>query len=143
MNQADPSPSNSPSDAFYAAALPRIRNFMLVLAPVLTVVPRKTNAVSLPQAALITSGNAISALPAALHDVPLLAVGDATAERARRAGFARVHSAGRDAAALADLAAAILTPAAGPLLLASGDRLRIPSNAATLKVVLAVLREPA
>jgi hypothetical protein len=29
------------------------------------------------------------------------------------------------------------------LLLASGDQLRIPSNAATLKLVLAVLREPA
>ena len=28
------------------------------------------------------------------------------------------------------------------LLLASGDRLRIPSDAATLKLVLAVLREP-
>jgi hypothetical protein len=35
--------------------------------------------------------------------------------------------------------------AAAPLelLLASGDRLRIPSDAATLKFVLAVLREPA
>jgi hypothetical protein len=29
------------------------------------------------------------------------------------------------------------------LLLASGDRLRIPRDAATLKLVLAVLREPA
>jgi hypothetical protein len=29
------------------------------------------------------------------------------------------------------------------LLLASGDRLRIPSDAATLKLVLMVLREPA
>jgi hypothetical protein len=29
------------------------------------------------------------------------------------------------------------------LVLASGDRLRIPSDAATLKLVLAVLREPA
>ena len=29
------------------------------------------------------------------------------------------------------------------LMLASGDRLRIPSDAATLKLVLAVLREPA
>jgi hypothetical protein len=28
------------------------------------------------------------------------------------------------------------------LLLASGDRLRIPSDAATLKLMLAVLREP-
>lgn len=73
-----------------------------------------------PQAVLVTSGNALPALPAALHATPLLAVGDATAARARAAGFAEVLSAGRDAAALADLAAARLDPAAGPLLLASG-----------------------
>jgi hypothetical protein len=35
------------------------------------------------------------------------------------------------------------TPAPIELLLASGDRLRIPSDAAALKLVLAVLREPA
>jgi hypothetical protein len=38
---------------------------------------------------------------------------------------------------------ALETAAPIELLLASGDRLRIPSDAATLKLVLAVLREPA
>ena len=59
-------------------------------------------------AVLVTSGNAIPALPAALlpaslHGTPLLAVGHATAERARSAGFTQVASADGDAAALADL----------------------------------------
>jgi uroporphyrinogen-III synthase len=69
---------------------------------------------------LVTSGNALAALPAALHGTLLLAVGDATAARARTAGFTEVHSAGRDATALAELAAAMCAPRDGPLLLASG-----------------------
>jgi uroporphyrinogen-III synthase len=94
--------------------------FEPVLAPALVVAPRKVGVKSLPQAVLVTSGNAIPALPAALRAVPLLAVGDATAARARAAGFSAVHSAGRDAAALAKLAAGLLAPSGGPLLLASG-----------------------
>jgi hypothetical protein len=38
---------------------------------------------------------------------------------------------------------AVETPLPLELLLASGDRLRIPCDAATLKLVLTVLREPA
>ena len=45
--------------------------------------------------------------------------------------------------ALVETKPAMETPPPLELLLASGDRLRIPSNAATLKLVLAVLREPA
>ena len=45
--------------------------------------------------------------------------------------------------ALVETKPAMETPAPLELLLASGDRLRIPSDAATLKLVLAVLREPA
>ena len=45
--------------------------------------------------------------------------------------------------ALVETKAAVETPPSLELLLASGDRLRIPSDAATLKLVLAVLREPA
>ena len=108
------------------------RGFLPVLAPVMTIVPRGLSVGRLPQAVLVTSGNAIPALPAALHAVPLFAVGDATAERAWRAGFLDVRSAGRDAAALAELAAAALAPAAGPLLLASGERLGM-TLAATLR----------
>jgi uroporphyrinogen-III synthase len=95
--------------------------FLPVLAPVLAIVPRMLADVGRPQAALVTSGNALPALPVSLHARPLLAVGDATAARARAAGFACVLSAGRDAAALADLAASTLAPANGTLLLASGE----------------------
>jgi hypothetical protein len=45
--------------------------------------------------------------------------------------------------ALVETKPAVGTPPSLELLLASGDRLRIPSDAATLKLVLAVLREPA
>ncbi|MDA8251716.1 MAG: uroporphyrinogen-III synthase, partial [Rhodospirillales bacterium] len=91
-----------------------------VLAPMLAIRPRPLSLAFRPQAVLVTSGNAIAALPAALHALPLLAVGDATAARAAAAGFGDVHSAGRDATALAALAARLCRPQAGPLLLASG-----------------------
>jgi hypothetical protein len=45
--------------------------------------------------------------------------------------------------ALVETKPAVETPPPLELLLASGDRLRIPSDAATLKLVVAVLREPA
>ncbi len=72
------------------------------------------------QAVLITSANAIPAIPATLRRLLLLAVGDGTAAAARKAGFMQVESAGRDADALAALTAARCDPAAGRLLLASG-----------------------
>ncbi len=72
------------------------------------------------QALLLTSGNAIPALPACLHATPLLAVGDATAARARAAGFWRVSSAGRDAAALATLVPLCCAPDEATLLLPTG-----------------------
>jgi len=72
------------------------------------------------QAVLVSSGNAIPALLSALHGLPLLAVGDATAERARAAGFRDVSSADGDAAALATLAAGRCAARAS-LLLATGQ----------------------
>lgn len=45
--------------------------------------------------------------------------------------------------ALVETKPGVETAAPIELLLASGDRLRIPRDAATLKLVLAVLREPA
>ena len=60
------------------------------------------------------------ALPAAWHGRPLLAVGDATAARARAAGIRLVESADADADALVELVIARCRPAEGPLLLASG-----------------------
>ena len=72
------------------------------------------------QAVLVTSANALPALSGLDRAIPLLAVGDATAGPALESGFTNVLSAGRDAVALAELTAAQLSPAAGPLLLASG-----------------------
>jgi uroporphyrinogen-III synthase len=91
-----------------------------LVAPVIEIVPL---AARLPppgqvQAVLATSGNAIAAL-AGHCGLPLLAVGDATAAKGRARGFTRVHSAGRDAHALAELAARVCDPAGLPLLLAS------------------------
>jgi uroporphyrinogen-III synthase len=93
-----------------------------VIAPFLTI---RSTATRLPppqslQAVLVASGNAIDRIPAPYCELTLLAVGDATAARATQAGFRTVHSAGGDAAALADLAASRLDPHAGPLLLAAG-----------------------
>ncbi len=45
--------------------------------------------------------------------------------------------------ALVETKPTVKTPPSLELLLASGDRFRIPADAATLKLVLAVLREPA
>ena len=95
------------------------RGYLPVAAPFLVIehfpltIPRPL------QAILVTSGNALPSLRAV--NLPLLAVGDATAERARAHGFADVRSAAGDAAALADLAAALAEPAGAPLLLASGQ----------------------
>ncbi|MCW3474604.1 uroporphyrinogen-III synthase [Limobrevibacterium gyesilva] len=93
-----------------------------VAAPVLEIAPlapRLPPARTL-QALLVTSGNALPALPAAYHGLTLLAVGDATARRATEAGFTLVHSAGRDAVALALLTTRLCDPAGAALLLAAG-----------------------
>ena len=96
--------------------------FRPVCAPLVRIaaLPSRLPAAEAIQAILVASSAAVAALPATLHEVPLLAVGDATATAGRAAGFARVESAGADAAALAGLAAGRCDPAAGPLLLACG-----------------------
>jgi uroporphyrinogen-III synthase len=74
------------------------------------------------QAILITSSNALLANLCAIGpDIMVVAVGDATAERARRAGHRRVHSAAGDATALLKLATQLCTVDGGTLLLASGQ----------------------
>jgi uroporphyrinogen-III synthase len=92
-----------------------------VVAPLFAIASRRVAAAPV-QAVLVTSANALPALPAALRARPLLAVGDATAAKALARGFATVHSAGGDAVALAALAARLCMPAGGPLLLACGAR---------------------
>ncbi len=70
------------------------------------------------QAVLCTSANGVRALARATGErrLPLLAVGDATAARARVEGFASVASAAGDAADLARLAVEELAPQRGLLL---------------------------
>ncbi|HET9019222.1 MAG TPA: uroporphyrinogen-III synthase [Acetobacteraceae bacterium] len=101
-----------------------------LLAPMLTIRPHPLVPTGRPQAVLVTSGNALPALPSTLRTLPLLAVGDATAARARASGFATVRSAGRDATALAALAGQVCRPADGALLLASGAGQGAPLAAA-------------
>lgn len=93
-----------------------------VMAPCLNVrvVAARLPAPERVQAGLVASGNAVAGLPREWRGVRLLAVGDATAERARAAGFDRVESAAGDAAALAEAAAQCCDPAGQPLLLAAG-----------------------
>ena len=93
-----------------------------ILAPLLEI---RTLHAALPgaerlHAILVTSGNAIPSLPASHHHLPLFAVGEATAARARDAGFTQVNSADGDANALAELVARSCDRHAGLLLLASG-----------------------
>ncbi len=94
------------------------RGYTPVLAPLLTVAPRAPRLPPHAQAILVTSGNSLSG---PLPNLPLYAVGDATAAKARALGHANATSAGRDADVLAKLVAASCDPDAGPLLLLSGE----------------------
>ena len=98
------------------------RGYHPVLAPLLEITPKT---VRLPppgavQAVLVASGHAVDYLPASHRSLRLLAVGDATAARARAAGHAEVWSAAGDAAALALLAGRLCDRRGAPLLLALG-----------------------
>lgn len=97
-----------------------------ILAPALVLSPRPAE--PLPpevQALLLPSRAAARAVPAASSAassaaLPVLTVGEATAEEARAHGFVNVAAADGDAAAMVALAAARFAPEAGPLLLAVG-----------------------
>lgn len=75
------------------------------------------------QAILATSANGVRAFAsrATRRDIPLYAVGDATAAAARDAGFTRIDSAGGDVIALAARVRERLDPAGGPLLHVAGS----------------------
>jgi uroporphyrinogen-III synthase len=75
------------------------------------------------QAALFTSANGVRAFAAAtpLRDLRAFAVGDATAQAARDAGFGMVESAGGAVEDLAALVLARLKPSGGALLHAAGS----------------------
>ena len=74
------------------------------------------------QAILCTSANGVRALARVTgeRDLPLFAVGEATAASAHAAGFSRIESAGGAVTDLADLAAARLRPEGGRLLHVAG-----------------------
>ncbi len=104
------------------AARVRALGWQPIVAPVLTVrilLTRVPAPIRL-QGILVTSGNAIPALPATHHDLPVFAVGETTAARARTAGFSHVASADGDANALAALVTQDCDPAGTPLLLVTG-----------------------
>jgi uroporphyrinogen-III synthase len=95
-----------------------------VIAPLLTVVPRGDADIDLDgiQAVLATSANGVRALAAVSprRDLPIYAVGDASAACARDEGFATVISAAGDVQSLASVVADALDPAAGTLLHVAG-----------------------
>ncbi|MDG6094739.1 uroporphyrinogen-III synthase [Acetobacter sp. AN02] len=93
-----------------------------VAAPALIIRPATLSGITRRfQAVLITSGQSLPALRVLdCPDIPLFTVGDATAERARAAGFTQVRSASGDADSLATLIRHSLDPESGSLLLLSG-----------------------
>ncbi len=103
----------------------RDRGLDPVIAPILEIEPVDPGPIDLGdvQAVLATSRNGIDAFARRVtrRDLPVLAVGDATAELARSLGFRDVASAAGDGADLADLARARLDPAGGVLLHPSGE----------------------
>jgi uroporphyrinogen-III synthase len=91
-----------------------------ILAPCLTVTRRPPKLPDHPAAIIITSLQAVPALPTAYHHIPVFCVGDATAGRLREAGFRAVTSAAGDAEDLRRLITA--QPLPGLYLLATGVR---------------------
>lgn len=112
-------------DAEALIALLRGLGHEVVGAPVMEIRPLPDMRLDLSgvQAVLITSRNGLRALARATsrRDLPLLAVGGASAEAAREAGFVGVLSAEGDVTALAALCARQLSPAAGGLLHVAGS----------------------
>jgi uroporphyrinogen-III synthase len=115
------------ADAAPLAAALRARGIEPVIAPLLTITPRPE---ALPRlddvrALLFTSANGVRVFAAASarRDLPVFAVGSATAAAARTAGFAAVESADGDVEALATLVAARRQPSDGKLMHVAGTTL--------------------
>src|SRR5436190_23939583 len=106
-------------DAAELAAALTARGIETVIEPLIEIYFRTEPAPDLAgaQAVLCTSANGVRALARLSGEraLPLLAVGDATAARARAEGFADVASAGGDVGDLARLARARLQPDRGRL----------------------------
>ena len=107
------------ADAASIAAELAARGDTAVIEPLLAILAKPDAAVELAgvQAFALTSANGARVLAqrTARRDLPVFAVGDATAAAARAAGFAAVESAGGDVVALAGLIASRLDPAVGAI----------------------------
>ena len=105
------------ADAAPIAAELAARGHTVMIEPLLTIVAKPDAVIDLAdvQALALTSANGarILAERTTRRDLPVFAVGDATAAAARSAGFAAVESAGGDVVGLADLIASRLDPVAG------------------------------
>ncbi len=108
------------ADAAALAGELAARGHSAVIEPLFTIVAGPEAALDLSgvQAVALTSANGARALAGrtARRDLPVFAVGDATAAAARAAGFAEVESAGGDVALLAALIVSRLDPGAGLVL---------------------------
>jgi uroporphyrinogen-III synthase len=102
------------------------RGDMALIQPLLTIerVPGVAPDLAGVQALVLTSANAAPALSAPARQLPLFAVGDATARAAERAGCSRVISAAGSGADLARLIAQHCRPERGALLHLSGEHVR-------------------
>jgi uroporphyrinogen-III synthase len=100
------------------------RGHVVQIEPMLAIRPLPDAALDLAgaQALLLTSANGARALAGRpiQRDLPVFAVGDATALAAREAGFRQVGSAGGDVDGLARLVTARLDPAGGRLVHVAG-----------------------
>jgi uroporphyrinogen-III synthase len=116
----------------HTAEILRARGHDVLLSPLLRIepLPEADLGATSFAAVIISSANAARAIAAhrrmrELAAVPVLAVGDRTADVARAAGFSNVQSARGDAGDLAALAVSRFGPACAPLLyLAGEDRAR-------------------
>jgi uroporphyrinogen-III synthase len=106
-----------------AAALEALGHEVLV-APLMRIEPVAVDLAGTWSAIVITSANALQAVPATADGVktlPVFAVGDRSAEAARRAGFAEVSSANGDITDLVRLVATRAVGAKAPLLYLAGE----------------------
>ena len=127
-------------DADETGRLLAARGFDPVIAPVMVLHERPVQPLGRFDAVVTASRNAIGGLPDRLKPVTLLAVGSATAARARAAGFTTVLDADGDAAALTRLAQRRLDPGSRVLLahgLRQGDALADALGGAGFDVVRA------
>ncbi len=111
------------ADAEALATALAARGHAAIVEPLIEIEPTDA-ALSLDgvQGLLATSANGVRALARVTprRDLPLWAVGEATARAARDAGFAAVEAAGGDVGALAELVARRVDPRAGELVHAAG-----------------------